>query len=100
MPDLHTCPLRESVRELPQWTTSTSLKLSRRCGHSTALSNIAEIRVAAQKVVFEADAGFSIPIKHLPQIEDRIDQHPDRSAHASLAVDRLMPSPTISKDAV
>jgi len=55
--DLYTRPLRASVRELLQEDNiDIAEALFADSDYPTALSNLAEIRVAAQKVVFEADA--------------------------------------------
>ena len=55
--DLYTRPLRASVRELlKEDNIDIAEALYSDCDYPTALSNLAEIRVAAQKVVFEADA--------------------------------------------
>ena len=55
--DLYTRPLRSSVRELLQEDNiDIAEALYSDCDYPTALSNLAEVRVAAQKVVFEADA--------------------------------------------
>ena len=57
MPDLYTRPLRASVRELLQEDNiDIAEALYFDCDYPTALSNLAEVRVAAQKVVLEADA--------------------------------------------
>ena len=55
--DLYTRPLRASVRELLQEDNiDIAEALFADSDYPTALSNLAEVRVAAQKVVFEADA--------------------------------------------
>ena len=55
--DLYTRPLRASVRELLQEDNiDIAEALYSDSDYPTALSNLAEVRVAAQKVVFEADA--------------------------------------------
>ena len=67
--DLYTRPLRSSVRELLQEDNiDIAEALYADCDYPTALSNLAEIRVAAQKVVFEADAlMYSVLVKAIEE---------------------------------
>ena len=67
--ELYTRPLRASVRELLQEDNiDIAEALYSDCDYPTALSNLAEIRVAAQKVVFEADAlMYSVLVKAIEE---------------------------------
>ena len=67
--ELYARPLRASVRELLQGDNiDIAEALFAESDYPTALSNLAEIRVAAQKVVFEADAlMYSVLVKAIEE---------------------------------